>query len=136
MLDLIKYTRNLRLLYVEDEDISRIMSEVLLEELFAEVIIAYNGKDGLEKFKENDIDIVLTDITMPILNGLDMAKEIKKINESVPIIVFSARRDENYFDDAQESKIFDYLLKPLNFNEFIKVLRSCIEYIEEQKMIK
>ena len=136
MLNLIKKTRNLKLLYVEDEDITRIMSEVLLEELFEDVIMACDGQDGLEKFKENDIDIVLTDITMPILNGLDMAKEIKKIDKDVPIIVFSARRDEKYFDEAEDIRVFDYLLKPLNFNEFVKVLGSCIEHIQEIKKIK
>ena len=74
---------NLTVLYVEDEiDIRRFMYKNL-SRLFEKVLLASNGEEGLALFKNNKIDIILTDITMPKMNGLDMITQIRKGNNGI-----------------------------------------------------
>lgn len=120
--DILQYTKNLNLLYVEDDDISRKLTLDLLEELFNSVIVAVNGLDGLQKYKENRIDLILTDITMPNMNGFEMAYEIKQIDEQLPIMMLSAYTNSDYFIKAIESGMDAYILKPLDIKKFLSSL--------------
>ena len=76
--------KKLSLLYVEDDDNTREELEYFLQNKVEKLYVAKNGQEGLELFKEheNEIDLIITDVNMPILNGLDMVKEIKKINKT------------------------------------------------------
>ena len=132
--------QKLKILYVEDSDDAREMFVSLLSfgsESGENIIVAKNGKEGLEKFKENDIDLVITDINMPEMNGLEMAEEIKKINSNVPIIVISAHDEKEHFIKSIEIGIDGYLIKPVNFEQLQGVLSRVINnyknYKEAQK---
>ncbi len=113
-----EHCSNMILLYVEDNKMARDSMLMVLEEFFIDIVVAIDGKDGLNKFKDNDIDIVLTDINMPNMNGLDMAKEIKKINRDTPIIVLSAHQEVDYFTDSIKTGIDGYLIKPFDLDQF------------------
>ena len=78
--DIIKHTYPLNLLYVEDNKDAREAVLTILEDFFENIIICVDGEDGLEKFKTNDIDLIISDINMPKLNGLEMIKEIRDID--------------------------------------------------------
>ena len=123
---------NLTILYVEDEELAREEVADFLEFEVKEVVVAENGKDGLEKFKNNNIDIVVTDINMPVMNGLEMAKEIKKISPKIPIIVTSAYSDSDFIIKAIEIGISRYVLKPIDVDELLTmIMKSAKELIFE-----
>jgi len=130
--EIIKYTKNLKLLYVEDNEESRFATNMVLDEFFDEIIIAIDGVDGLEKFKNNNIDLIITDVNMPKLNGLDMVKEIRTIDKSIPILVLSAYNEPEYFIDSIKIGVDGYLLKPINIEQFLAVLGKVTTKLEFQ----
>ena len=132
--DIITKTEGLKLLYVEDNDETREATLCFLENLFDDILIAKDGLDGLNKFKENqDIDIIISDINMPKIDGLKMAKEILEINQDIPILIFSAHNDSKYFIDAIKIGVEGYLLKPLDTEQFIQALNKAMKKIYYEK---
>ena len=129
----ISKAKKLKLLYVEDLEEVRISTMDVLEEFFDEIIIGVDGNDGLEKFKNNDIDLIITDVEMPILSGLEMAKYIRIIDEEIPILVLSAYDEADYFMDSIKLNIDGYLLKPLDIGQFTQALSKCINNIVIKK---
>lgn len=123
------YSQQLTLLYVEDNDAARQGSTLIFEELFGRVIEAVDGHDGLEKFELNHIDIVITDINMPKINGLEMSDRIRLINPNIPILVLSAYNESTYFLESIRQGIEGYLLKPIDMKQFFDVLSKVIEKI-------
>lgn len=124
MQDKIAKLRQLKLLFVEDEeDLVSIISDTLTK-LGANFVIAKNGRDGLSAFEQNpDIDLVITDINMPIMNGLQMIEHIKKISP-VEIVIMSAHTESEYIDRSKELGVKHYLLKPFDFLKFIDLVLS------------
>ena len=127
----------LRVLYVEDDDLIREELAETLEFDVKELIVASNGEEGLAKFKKYKPDLVITDIKMPKMNGLDMAKEIKKISPNTPIIVTTAFSDSNYLIKAIEIGINRYVLKPVDLDKLYKALEdlaTILLYEKEKKL--
>lgn len=129
MENIIKYTTPLKLLYVEDNELARESSIFLLENFFENIVVAVDGVDGLKKFKDNDIDIVITDIDMPHLNGLDMIEEIRKIDDEVPSIILSAHMKTEYFIQSIKLSVKGYLIKPVDLDSLVDTLRSVVASI-------
>ena len=121
---IIEYTSRLTLLYVEDSKQTRESSLMIFGEFFDNIILAVDGQDGLDKFQTNDIDIVITDINMPILNGLDMVYKIKQIDRNIPTLILSAHSESNFFIDSIKMGVDGYLLKPIDINQFISILEK------------
>ena len=122
--DTIKYSQKLNLLYVEDNPEARESTILILEEFFNNIIIAVNGEDGFEKFEENqnNINLIITDINMPKLNGLEMIKKIRELNKIIPILVLSAHDDSNFFTKSIKLGVEGYLLKPIDIDQFMDIL--------------
>lgn len=125
MQDKIAKLKELKLLFVEDEhDLMEIISDTLTK-LQANFLTASNGKEALEILKNNqDIDAVVTDINMPVMNGLDMIEEIKKMQSDLTVIIMSAHTETEYIQKAEEFGVNDYLLKPFDFIKFIELITS------------
>ena len=87
------------LLYVEDDDVIRVELSQLLTSFFSEVHVAKNGKEGLRTFLENqdDIDLILTDVNMPELNGIEMIKKIRDFDKKIPVIFATAHSDNDFW---------------------------------------
>lgn len=118
MNNLINFTNNtLKLLYVEDNEQARKSTQIILQEYFNHIIVAVDGEDGFNKFQNNPIDLIITDITMPKLNGIEMIKKIREIDQEVPILIISAYNDTHYFTDSIKHGVQGYILKPLNINQ-------------------
>ncbi|AXH08907.1 two-component system response regulator [Malaciobacter halophilus] len=117
--------RKLKLLFVEDEDdLINIITDTL-NKLEANFLTAQNGQEALEIIEANDdLDAVITDINMPILNGLEMIQILKEKKPDLPIIVMSAHTEIEYIDKAKEFGVKDYLLKPFDFMKFIELITS------------
>ena len=128
---ILKYTKNLKLLYVEDNKEAREAIQPVLQNFFDNIEIAYDGQEGLEKFdqanqKHQKFDLVLTDINMPRLNGLEMIESIRKIDSNIPILVLSAYNESEYFMDSIKFGVDGYLLKPIDMKQFLAVLKKII----------
>ena len=122
--------QKLKVLYVEDDELAREEIAEFLEFEVGELQTAQNGEEGLELFKTFNPDIVITDINMPKMNGLDMSKEIKKISPNIPIIVTSAYSDSDYIIKAIEIGISRYVLKPIDVDELLTmVIQSAKELL-------
>jgi YesN/AraC family two-component response regulator len=122
----IEQLKKLTFLFVEDEkDLLDIISETL-EKLEVNFMTAKNGLEGLEVLKNhsNEIDIVVSDISMPIMNGLEMIKEAKRLYPDLEIIVMTAHTESKYRDEATKYGVNDYLLKPFDFIKFIELINN------------
>lgn len=122
--------KDLNLMIVEDEDKLRDGLQRALSGFFAKLITAKNGDEGLKKFKKYNPDLVITDILMPIVDGLDMAKGIKEISPDTPIIVLSAYSEKERLLRAIDIGIDKYLIKPVDIDELLRI----IERIKESKI--
>lgn len=127
---------NLNILYVEDEELAREEVAEFLEFEVKEVKVASNGEEGLEMFQEFHPDIVITDINMPKMNGLEMAKKIKKISPTTPIIVTSAYSDSDYIIKAIEIGINKYVLKPIDVDELLAMIVQTAKEILFDKAVE
>ncbi len=130
-----EYIKQIKLLYVEDDLDSRTTTLFLLEEFFDNIIVAVDGQDGLNKFKENEIDIVITDMSMPKMDGLTMSEQMKKIDENIFILMFSAHSKQEILSKSGQPVVDEYLLKPINFDHFTEVLKKRAEilYLSQAK---
>jgi len=130
---LVEKTKKLKLLYVED---SKEMRDVVLEFLsffFENVCVGVDGEDGLTQAKENDFDIIITDVKMPKRSGLEMIEEIKKFNDKVSILVLSAFNEPEYFMQSIKYNVDGYLLKPFDHKQFLSMLLKVTQKIENEK---
>ena len=126
--ELIQYTKKLKLLYVEDNEDSRKTTSLLLQEFFPNIVVAVDGEDGFEKFSTiKDIDIVITDINMPKLNGIEMISKIREVDNDIYIIVLSAYNESNYFIDSIKYGVDSYILKPLDIEQIVSALNQVIK---------
>ena len=124
-----KYT----ILYVEDnEDIAEEI-EFFLNSRVGKLYSAKNGQKGIDLFKEHHIDIIITDIQMPLMNGLDMIKLIREIDSEIPIIITTAFNENDYLVKAINMHVDGYLIKPFALEELMHTLQKVIEPIELKK---
>lgn len=121
---IINFTNKMKVLYVEDEEEFRNAAALFLKKIFLEVIIAEDGEEGLEKFYENNIDIVITDISLPKLDGLTMSKQMKNFDNNIPVIVMSGHNEIEYFKRSIHLDIDAYLLKPMDTSDLMHVLHK------------
>lgn len=122
----------LKLLYVEDNEQARKSTRIILEEYFHHIIVAVDGEDGLNKFQNNSIDLIITDINMPKLNGIEMIKKIRTFNKEVPILIISAYNDTHYFTESIKFGIQGYILKPLNIHQLEETITRIKETIAKK----
>lgn len=127
-----------KILVVDDEKDERDVILFLIKKynFKLEVFQAANGRDGLEVLKENSIDILLTDIAMPFLNGMELAAEARNIQPEIEILFFSGYDDFEYVKTALSLRAVNYILKPINEDEFSKSISSIINSIEMREASK
>lgn len=116
-----------KILWVDDE-IDSLQSQILfLQNKGYEVTALTNGFDAVDYVRENQLDVVLLDETMPGITGLETLAKIKEINGSVPVVMITKNETENLMDDAIGSQITDYLIKPVNPNQVLLSLKKIID---------
>lgn len=117
ILELKNETKDLTLLYVEDEETLRDRAAIYFGKLFKEVTVAADGEEGLDLYSKDKFDIIVTDIRMPKLDGLEMAKKIKEENPDQKIIIVSAYSDAHTFISSILIGIEGYIVKPIDYNQ-------------------
>jgi len=110
------------ILVVEDIDTNKIFFDAALRKTKAKIVWAMDGQEAIDKFKENDIDLVLMDLQLPILDGYTATKEIKKINPDIPIIAQTAHVMSGEREKCLEAGCDDYLAKPIRLQILMDTL--------------
>ncbi len=128
--------KDFTILYVEDNLLTQKIVKSVLNGYFKEIFIASDGIEGIELYQEKMPDIVLTDISMPKLNGLDMCKEIKRYNPNQRIALFTGYNDIEYLKKAINMGIDKYILKPLESKQMFRDLNDIVSSLEEERAQK
>ena len=115
-----------KILFVEDEeDLTLIVADTLRGQGY-EVITAVDGIEGIEKFKTEAADIVVADVMMPKMDGFTMAKEIRKISPTVPLLFLTAKSTIDDVEEGFEIGANDYLKKPFELRELIVRIKALL----------
>jgi diguanylate cyclase (GGDEF)-like protein/PAS domain S-box-containing protein len=130
--------RDIALLYVEDEPEARDMLSRMLAMNYPglRLHVADNGVSGLELFREFRPEIVLTDLNMPVLTGIQMAREIKALDPEAVIVAVTAHSDSSYLLSAIQIGIHNYVLKPVNYRDLFGALDTILEKIILQRLVR
>lgn len=114
-----------RIMIVEDEPLLRDTLEQLLMYSGFNVVTAGNGKEALDKLAQDQVDLVLSDIKMPIMDGVELLKNIRAIHTGLKVIFFSAFADISH-DDALRMGALDLLPKPVRIESLIEKINECL----------
>jgi CheY-like chemotaxis protein len=126
-------TDNLSILLVEDNELNQRLMKISLKKNNYTVTVANNGLEGVEFFKKQKFDLILMDLMMPVMDGFEATREIRKIealeeNRSyTPIIAFTANTLNNDYDKCVRGGMDDILEKPFNFEKFSDILKNLIK---------
>lgn len=126
----------LTLLLVDDERITRqgICNTIGWEELgIGEVFQAANGKEALELFERHLPDIVMSDVKMPVMDGIQLAKEIKRKRPNTPVIFMSGYSDVGYLKAAVQESAVDYILKPIDQDDLEEAVKKAVDAVGDTK---
>jgi len=124
--------KNFTILYVDDEDMVRKNAVEFLGRVSSKVYEAKDGKDAIGMWKKHKPDIIITDINMPKLNGIDMASYIRANDKDVQIIVATAHSDTDYLLKAVELQLVKYIIKPITKDKLINALEKSMQLIEDK----
>lgn len=124
---------DISLLYVEDDESTRESTSKILKKLFTKLYIAVDGQDGLELYEKHDIDIVITDINMPRLNGIQMLEKIKSLDPKFYALVVTGYSDIENFNATIDLGIKGYINKPTNISKLVDKLEIGIDFIHDSK---
>lgn len=129
--------KDIKILYVEDNDLIREEAVEYLSLMYASVLEASNGEEALAIYKAEKPDIIITDIEMPIMNGLQMVKAVRRHDKKIPIIIITAFLDTGYLLEAIELHLIKYIVKPISNYKLDIALELTHEYLqnEEKKCI-
>lgn len=124
--------KELKILLVEDEEsLARLLKEAIGDS-FHSFTIAKDGVEGMELFRKIKPDIVITDIMMPHKTGLEMAREIREVNTSIPIIVLSAFSEKEKLFGAIDAGVSKYFLKPYHAEDILEYINSITSKIQNR----
>ena len=115
-----------RILIVEDEPISLEMLSKTLKEDY-DVLTADNGKKGFELYKKFNPHIIISDLNMPIMNGIELIQKIRELDQNSKIIITTFKNDVQTLLQATELKLFKYLIKPIDFTTLKNIIEESIE---------
>ena len=127
--DLLNISKDIRILYVEDNQDARDGMVTMLKNFFSDITIGVDGEDGLNKFKNSEVDLILTDINMPKMNGIEMVEAIRKISLNIPVIILTAANHTDISERTEKCGNCSYLLKPINISQLIETLFTTVQKI-------
>lgn len=114
-------------LYVEDEKIVRDQTHLILKDFVKEMYVASSGEEGIKIALEKEVDVIVTDILMPGISGLEMLKKLKiEHNRTIPAIITTAFNETEYLMEAISLKVDGFILKPINARDLISHIYTAI----------
>lgn len=132
--DLMELGKELSVLYVEDDENLRLETTKIIERIFKNIDVASDGEEGLKAFTAKKYDLVITDIEMPNMNGIDLSRNIRTIDKELPIVVVSAYSNTDYFIEAIAIGIDYYILKPIKMPRLIDTLYAAVKRIIDRRI--
>lgn len=124
--------KNFTILYIEDDEGIREVNYSMLQRIFKSAYEAADGETGFKIYKEKKPDIIITDIKMPKINGIDLIKKIRQIDKKTKIIITTAFNDEEYLLEAVELGLERYLIKPLTRRNLLPALEKAVKELEQK----
>lgn len=122
--------KKIKVLYVEDDEITRENGVEYLENYFEQIFEANNALSALKLYAQIKPDIIITDIQMPKLNGLEFIKKIREKDKKTQVIILTAYSHKDYLFQAIELQLVKYLTKPIKEKELEEAILFCVETIE------
>ena len=133
--DASRVLKNMKVLYVEDEEIARREMGKLLKRKVGKLYVAEDGKEGLEMYTRYRPDIIIADLVMPVMGGLDMVKEIRKTDHECMIIITTANGEKDSILESVDIGIDKYLIKPFDLDLLNEALFSVATIVSQKKKI-
>lgn len=131
--NVLKKLSKYKVLYVEDEEGVRKNLHEMLSLMFESVLVAKDGEEAYGLFENNDVDLIITDIKMPKLNGIDLVKRIRKSNPNIQIIIISAYTEVEYMLEAIELSLIRYIIKPVTETKLLQALEKFLASCDDSK---
>lgn len=129
------FLKNMNVLYVEDDSLVAIQTLKLLEHFFNTVTLCDNAEEALELFSSNLVHLVITDIELPRMSGLQLCEEIRKSNQQIPIFITTIYDDKEKLQQAVKLNLVDYLIKPVSIPSIQKTLLESLRRIIQSNML-
>lgn len=131
----LKFLKNLNVLYVEDDPFVTAQTFALLEPLFQKVLVCTNAEDALKLFDLEIIHLLIADIALPGMNGLELCETVRKKDRTFPIFITSAHTQTETLKHAVKLNLVDYLIKPVSVATLTQALRESLERMEEHGLL-
>ena len=131
--NIITYTKNFNVLYIEDNLDVQFQTNKMLSSFFKKIELADNGKIALDLFNKECFDLIITDIKMPLVDGISFIETVRIKNKKIPIIVLSAHDDKEYFMKTINEGIDGYILKPYTLEQIAETLDKLIDKYDLKK---
>lgn len=119
--------KNIKILLIEDDDLQRNQLFTFLKRRVQKVYTAKNGEEGYDKYMSLQPDIILTDLRMPRVDGLELAKQVRQHNRLIPIIVATAMNDKETILKSIDVGITNYIVKPVDTDELMTILLDAVK---------
>lgn len=127
---------DITVLFVEDEDLLRAIYERILDKFCSRLYVASNGKEGLELYHQHKPDLIITDIMMPVMDGLEMVEKIRQIDKNIRLVILSAYGEAEYFMDAIKIGVNSFLLKPVETEKLQALVEELAKGISLEREVK
>jgi two-component system, OmpR family, response regulator VanR len=132
----LKQLNKLTLLYVEDDKVLRANYLSTLSLIFGNVLEASCYRSALKSYQENKPDIILVDINLGELSGIDLVKKIRLSNLNIPIVFLTAHSDNRYLLEAANLQIDGYIVKPLDLDKLQTAMKNCLKKINMETIVE
>jgi len=120
------------LLADDDESIRETVGSIL-RMFSSRILLAKNGKEAYTLYEKEKPDIIITDINMPIQNGLEFIKKVREVDNKIPVVMLTAHTDTTYLLDAVKLMLTDYIIKPIELEKLMHVLEMCCKYLGDDE---
>lgn len=114
--------KSLKVLVAEDDEVNVILLQELFEQQGVNVTFVPNGKEAVEKVEKEQFDLILMDINMPIMNGIEATRHIREMGSAIPIIAFTANALVGDREEFLACGMDDYMSKPISLENFYRIL--------------
>lgn len=121
--------KNLTILYIENDESVRIDTLNMLQQFCDNVIVLEDANNALEVYSKTNPNIIITDIVLDEINGIEFSKMIREMDKKIPIVFLSSSTDKNFLLEAVRLKLVDFLVKPVQNDILLETLKKCIEHL-------
>lgn len=114
------------ILAIDDSETMRDMVKQTLDMGNYNIIMAIDGKDGLKKFMHNEVNLIITDINMPVMDGIQLIKEIRKVNQDVPILTLTTESEDDMKKKGSDAGANGWIVKPLHPAQLLDIIEQIL----------